>query len=280
VTAVTGSRRKYSRLTVPRRAKDDAVLGLLSLHQPLGFVEEGRDLVACFREAAAAREAGEMLTAARVRFDLTTDIPEGDALEAYRAASRPFAVGRRFWIDPGDPSDSAAPAGRLALRLPAARAFGTGGHESTRLALAALEDEDLEGTRVLDVGTGSGVLALAAAALGSRLAVALDTDSDAIFVARENRARHPFGGPVRLFVGPIEAVLGTFDVVLSNLLPEELLPLAADLRRRVAPGGRWIVSGVPAEREREVGARLVSRRFPLDGRRQENEWISLVLRRA
>ena len=133
---------------------------------------------------------------------------------------------------------------------------------------------------MLDVGTGSGVLALAAAALGSRLAVAFDTDSEAVFVARENRARHPFCGPVLLFAGPLEAVASTFDVVLSNLLPDELLPLAADLRRRVSPGGRWIVSGVPAEREREVAARLISRRFPLDGRRQENEWISLVLRRA
>jgi ribosomal protein L11 methyltransferase len=274
------SRFKYSRLVVPRRAKDDAVVGLLSLHEPLGFLEEGRDLVACFREAAAAREAGESLAAARVRFELTTDIPEGDALEAYRVASRPFAVGRLFWIDPGDPSDSAAPAGRVALRLPASRAFGTGGHESTRLALAALEDEDLKGARVLDVGTGSGVLALAAAALGARSAVAYDTDTDAIFVARENLARHPFGERVFLFAGPTRALAGTFDVVLANLLPEELLALSGELRRRVAPGGRWIVSGVPAEREREVAGRLMSRRFPLDGRRQENEWISLVLRRA
>ncbi len=274
------SHQKYSRLLVPRRAKDDTVLGLLSLHGPLGFLEEGRDLVACFRDAAVAREAGESLAAARVRFALTTDIPEGDALETYRAASRPFAVGRRFWIDPGDPSDSAPPAGRVALRLPASRAFGTGGHESTRLALAALEDEDLEGARVLDVGTGSGVLALAAAALGARSAVGYDTDAQAIFVARENLARHLFGERVFLFAGPTRAVDGTFDVVLANMLPEELLSLSGELRRRVAPGGRWIVSGLPAEREREVAGRLVSRRFPLDGRRQENEWISLVLRRA
>jgi ribosomal protein L11 methyltransferase len=274
------SRLKYSRLLVPRKAKDDAVLGLLAMHEPLGFLEEGRDLVACFRQATAAREAGETLAAARVRFELTTDIAEGDALEAYRAASRPFAVGRRFWIDPGDPSDSASPAGRVALRVPASRAFGTGGHESTRLGLVSLEDEQLEGARVLDVGTGSGVFALAAAALGAESAVGFDTDAEAVFVARENLARHAFGGRVRLFAGPIEAVRGTFDVVLSNMLPEELLPLSADLRRLVSPGGHWIVSGVPAERERDVAARLVSRRFPLDGRRQENEWISLVLRRA
>ena len=196
----------YSRLTVRKRAKDDAVLGLLSLHGPLGFVEEGRDLVACFREAAAARGAGDALAQASVEFELTTDIPEGDPLEAFRAASRPFAVGRRFWLDPGDPSDSAPPAGRIALRVPASRAFGTGGHESTRLALAALEDEPLEGARVLDAGTGSGVLALAAAALGARQAVGYDTDADAVFVARDNLGRHPFGSRVSLFAGKTEAL--------------------------------------------------------------------------
>jgi len=270
----------YSRLTVRKRAKDDAVLGLLSLHGPLGFLEEGRDLVACFRDAADARGAGDAMTLARIEFELTTDIPEGDPLEAFRAASRPFAVGRRFWLDPGDPSDSAPPAGRIALRVPASRAFGTGGHESTRLALQALEEEPLEGARVLDAGTGSGVLALAAAALGARQAVGYDTDSDAVFVARDNLARHPFGERVRLFAGRTEAVGAAFDVVVANMLPEELLPIAPALRRCVAAGGRWIVSGVPADRESETSRRLVSRRFPLDGRRQENEWTCLVLRRA
>ncbi|MGH9399382.1 MAG: 50S ribosomal protein L11 methyltransferase [Thermoanaerobaculia bacterium] len=271
---------KYSRLTVPRRVKDDAVLGLIWLYGPLGFVEEGRDLVACFREASDARGAGDALASGGVAFELTTDIPEGDPLETFRAASRPFPVGRRFWIDPGDPSDSAAPAARIALRLPASRAFGTAGHESTRLALYALEDEALDGVSVLDAGTGSGVLALAAAALGARRAVGFDTDAEAVFVARENLARHAFGARVSLVAGPAAALTGTFDVVVANMLLEELLPLAANLRRRVAAGGRWIVSGIPSDRESETTRRLISRRFALDGRREENGWTSLVLRRA
>jgi ribosomal protein L11 methyltransferase len=256
------------------------VVGLLSLHAPLGFVEEGRDLVACFRESASARRAGEALAAVRIRFDLTTEIPEGDPLEAYRAASRPFAVGRRFWIDPGDPSDSLPPSGRVALRLPASRAFGTGGHESTRLALAALEDQELTGRTVLDAGTGSGILALAASALGARLAVGCDIDAEAVLVARENVGRHAFGDRVRLLAGPLAGLDGAFDVVVCNMLPEEIRPIARDLKRQVARGGRWIVSGIPVEREREVAAKVVSKRYPLDARRQENEWLCLVLRRA
>ena len=256
------------------------MVGILSLHAPLGFLEEGRDLVACFRESESARRAGEALTAVRIRFDLTTEISEGDPLEAYRAASRPFAVGRRFWIDPGDLSDSVTPAGRIALRLPASRAFGTGGHESTRLALAALEEQELDGKTVLDVGTGSGVLALAAAGLGARLAVGCDIDADAVFVARQNVGRHDFGDRVRLYAGPASALGSEFDVVVSNMLPEEIRPLVPDLKRLVTRGGQWVVSGVPAENERDVAGRIVSKRYALDARRQENEWLCLVVRRA
>lgn len=265
---------------IPRRAKDDAVIGIVSLHSPLGFVEEERDLVACFREATDAREAAATLASRGIPSDLVTDIPEGDPLEAFRTASRPFTVGRRFWIDPGEPSDSAAPLGRIALRLPASRAFGTGGHESTRLALLGLEDEDVESVTVLDVGTGSGVLALAAAALGARLAVGYDTDADAVFVARENARRHPFGHRVRFAAAPASAVSGRFPLVVANLLPEEFFSIREDVLARVAPRGHLLLSGIPLEREEEVLARVRSRRFSLSGRRIENDWSSVCLERA
>ena len=272
--------RLYSRLIVPRRAADDAVVGLLSLHEPLGFETSGRDLVAFYREARHAREASDRLRRARIRHALTTDIAEGDPLEAYRARSRAFAVGRRFWIDPGDPGSLGAPDGRIALALPASRAFGTGSHASTRLALLALEDEALEERRVLDVGTGSGVLALAAAALGARLAVALDSDAQAVFVARENLRRHAFGGRVALYAGPLAACAGEFDLVVANLLAEELLPEARGLMSRAAPRGRVLVSGITREREAAVLRRLRTRRWKLEGRRTEREWSCLCLARA
>jgi ribosomal protein L11 methyltransferase len=274
------SRPKYSRLVVPRKARDEAVLGIVSLYGPLGFLEEGRDLVACFRDAETARRASLALALSRVRCDLVTDIPEEDPLAVFRAASRPFAVGERFWIDPGDPCDSQAPAGRIALRLPASTAFGTGGHESTRLALLCLEEEPPEGLEVLDVGTGSGVLALAAAALGARRAVGLDTDSDAVFVARENLRRHPFGTRVSLLAGDAGAVARAFPLVLANLLPEEFLAGKSGVLRRVAPGGRLILSGLPLEAEEGMLARLRSRRWGLAGRRAEGEWACLCLERA
>ncbi len=275
-----GSALKFSRLTVPRKAKDDALVGRLFLFGPLGFVEEGTDLVACFRTSDAARAAAADLTEQDVRFTLVTDIAEEDSLEVFRRASRPFVVGRRFWIDPGDPSDSRPPAGRIALRLPASLAFGTGGHESTRLALLALEDEPPVDQAVLDVGTGSAVLALAAVALGASLAIGYDTDLDAVLVARENLRRHPFGDRVRLVAGGASALSGVFPVVVANLLPEEFFSIRADVLARVAPAGRLVISGIPKEREDEVVRRVRSRRFSVAGRRTENEWSCIWLERV
>jgi len=271
---------QYSRLTVPRRSDDDSVLGLLLLHGPLGFENLGRDLVAFFREAGDARGAAARLSAARIRHELTTDIPEGDALELYRAASRPFPVGRRLWIEPGDPGDAFPPQGRVAVRVPASRAFGTGEHASTRLALLALEEEALEGRSVLDVGTGSGILALAAAALGASRVVAFDLDADAVVVARENLRRHSFGGGVRLFAGGPAACTGRFDVVVANLLAGELLPEAPRILARASAAGRVILSGITRDREGEVLARARAGRWSLTARSVEAEWTCVCLSRG
>ncbi len=273
-------RSRFSRLLVPRKSGDDAVLGLLSLRDPLGFEQDGRDLVAFFREADAARSASVLLRARGIRHTLTTDIPEGDPLEGFRAASRAFVVGRRLWIDPGDPGEAEPPKGRIALRLPASRAFGTGEHASTRLALLALEETALEGRSVLDVGTGSGVLALAAAALGARIAVGLDTDAEAVFVARENVRRHAFGERVHLYAGPLAAAAGAFDLVLANMLAEEILPEAGRILARAGRSGRVVLSGVTREREPDVLAKLRKGRWKLAGRRTEEEWACLCLARA
>lgn len=275
------AQRTYSRLFIPRKAQDEATLGIVALHGPLGFLEEGCDLVACFRDAEAARRASRALSGSRIRCELVTDIPEVDPLEAFRAASRPFAVGRRFWIDPGDLSDSPPLPGRIHLRLPASAAFGTGGHESTRLVLLCLEDRPPEDLDVLDVGTGSGVLALGAAALGARRVVALDTDSEAVFVARENlRLHHPFGSRVSLLAADVDAVAEVFPLVLANLLPEEFLPARDAVMSRVIPGGRLVLSGITLDREEGVTARLCSRRWRPCGRRTEGEWVCVCLERV
>jgi ribosomal protein L11 methyltransferase len=147
-------------------------------------------------------------------------------------------------------------------------------------ALRALEEERLDGTDVLDAGTGSAVLALAAVALGARRAFGFDSDTEAIFVARDNLRLHPFGGRVALAACTAAAVSGAFRVVVANLLPEELLPMKALLFARVAPGGRLVASGIPTEREEEVVSKLKGRRWTLGGCRRENGWTCATLERG
>ncbi|HEX9669045.1 MAG TPA: 50S ribosomal protein L11 methyltransferase, partial [Thermoanaerobaculia bacterium] len=166
-------------------------------------------------------------------------VPDADWLAAWREQSRPFPLGASFFVDPREPGGEPleAPAGRSLLRLPARAAFGTGSHESTRLAVELLEDVDLAGRRVLDVGTGTGVLAFAALVRGAADAVAFDLDPAAPFHARVNARLN--GLRPRLFAGTVAALRDAahFDLVLAYMVPEELLPELAGVVRRLAPRG-------------------------------------------
>jgi ribosomal protein L11 methyltransferase len=130
-------------------------------------------------------------------------------------------------------------------------AFGSGSHESTRLVLSFLEDLELDGRRVLDVGTGSGILAVAAASLGARLVAGLDIDPAAAFVARTTLSQQERVTPVMLFAGEIDAVArARFDLVLCNMISGRFLPLLPRLRRLMATPGRLVLAGF-LDRERD-----------------------------
>ena len=165
------------------------------------------------------------------------------------------------------------PPGVRRLYLPAVRAFGTGSHESTRLAVRLLLLEDLRGARVLDVGCGAGTLAFVAALEGASHVVALDLDREAAFATRA-LARANAVPRVSAFAGPLEALAGgaRFDMITANMIHEEIAPLLGALRARLVQGGRLVCSGQLAEREREFGDLL--RRNGLRNVRslRENEW--------
>jgi ribosomal protein L11 methyltransferase len=267
-------RLRYSRLEVPRKSGDDAIVGLLALHGPLGFETAGKDLVAYFREASSARAASDRLRGARIRHALTTDIPEGDPLETYRARSKAFAVGRRLWIDPGDSASPAPPQERVALRSP--RRARSGPAATPRRAWRSRRWRTRRsGRAVLDVGTGSGILALAAAALGrgSR------SDSTSTRTPSSWRANAPgsFGARVRLFASPPAACASEFDLVVANLLADGFCrnPAGSRASRR----GRSSSRASPAS-GRRILARLRTGRWKLAGRRSDAEWSCLCLARA
>jgi ribosomal protein L11 methyltransferase len=208
-------------------------------------------------------------------------LPDADWLAAWRERARPFAVGGTLFVDPREPGEEKieVPAGRRLLRLPARAAFGTGGHESTSLALELMERMDLRGLRVLDVGTGTGVLAFAALLFGARSAVGFDMDVAAPVHARDNSSLN--GLRPLWYAGRAEAIRDSprFDVALINVVPEQILPEMPHLMRLLRPGAEAVFSGILAERGREVLQRLAELGFVAGTGREAGDWVAFRVAR-
>ncbi len=229
-------------------------------------------------EAGAVPAVCEGLAALGARDLGTGHFAEQDWLAEYRRHAKPRAIGATFWVDPHPASLTPPPPERVHLVVEPRQAFGSGSHESTQLVLLMLEDLPLAGRRVLDVGTGSGILALAARALGARWVVGFDIDAEAVCIARQTVAVQPRRLSVALFAGSTEALrtVPRFDLVLANLIPVEAEPLLADLRSLLAPGGRLLLSGLMADQRAASEAELARCGFVVTGTRELDEWVGLV----
>jgi ribosomal protein L11 methyltransferase len=154
-----------------------------------------------------------------------------DWIAAARDLMRPMEVGHRFFLVP-EWLDDPAPAGRFRIIVNPGMAFGTGVHETTQLCIEALEEYVRPGMRVLDVGTGSGILAQAASLLGASQVYACDIDPVAVSIAGTG------------FIGSADAVAAqSVDLAVANISPEAIIALAPDLRRVLRPSGILLASG-------------------------------------
>jgi len=208
------------------------------------------------------------------------ELPAEDWLAGYRRQVRAFIVADRWWIDPHPEAPTAAPAGRLRLVMPPRTAFGSGSHESTRLVLAALDELSIAGARVLDVGTGSGILALAAERCGARAVLAVDVDPVAVGVARQIASLQEWRPRVHFAVGSADcAAVGAFDVVLCNMVTDSLLPLLDAIERALTDGGVLVVSGLLAAETDRVVEQLGRAALGVAGLRTLDGWASVTARR-
>lgn len=197
---------------------------------------------------------------------------------------KPLRVGHRLLIVPSWEQVSPRP-DDIVLHLDPGMAFGTGGHETTRLCLELLEEimdtmPTLQIPDVLDLGTGSGILAMAASKLGAGRVCAVDIDPQAVEVAKENLTVNDLADQIECSTTPLEAIEGTFDVILANILAEELVRLAPQLLVHLEAGGKLVLSGILAEKETLV--REGFDRYPLQYRetRRQGEWIALLYVRS
>ncbi|MDL1950590.1 methyltransferase domain-containing protein [Acidobacteria bacterium ACD] len=204
--------------------------------------------------------------------------PETDWVEASAALRRAVAVGP-WLLDPHEGDRASSGGGRRRLFVPAVRAFGTGSHESTRLALRLASSLDARGRTVLDVGCGAGPLALVAALSGAASVVAFDVDPEAAFATRDH-ARENRAAGVSPFAGPLEALsdVPRFDLVLANLLEEELSPLLPGLRRRTRRAGTLVTAGQLLSREGEWLRALRASGFEPVRLAAEGEWLAVEAR--
>ena len=248
-------------------------------------IDEAADRWRIFFHTSAERDRA----AAALRDDFAEigferiDVPDEDWAARSQAALRAVRVGKIVVAPPWD-APQHGHTDDVVIVIRPSMGFGTGHHATTRLCLDALQHLDLHGRSVMDVGTGSGVLAIASSFLGATPVVGLDDDEDAIAAARDNLEFNPPAsvhlevGDLRTYVGlsGVEGSRTGSDVVLANLTGGLLVSAAAELLHLTKPGGRLILSGFLTAEESDVLRAFAP--LTVEHRSEEEEWLCVTLR--
>ena len=230
---------------------------------------------------AAAQALASSAAAERIRIEFS-DVQDDDWARRTQADLPAIRVGRIVVAPPWDrpapaaltrDEDGQAP---MVVEIEPSRGFGTGHHQSTRLCLVLLQTRPLDGRTVIDVGTGSGVLAITAAKLGAAYVSAIDIDPDAIDNARENIARNRVGGAVEAHVRDLgERGIPPAELVIANLTGALLARHASELAAFVKPGGSLIAAGFTID-EKPMVMDAFEDAFTLSESAEEEDWWGLV----
>ena len=215
------------------------------------------------------------LAAAELPCELAAEgVEQEDWETGWKAYYHALTIGRRLAVVP---SWENFETDRAVIRLDPGMAFGTGTHETTSLCLAALDELVKGGERVLDIGTGSGILAIAALKLGAAAAEGVDIDPMCVRTAGENAALNGVQDRFTVFVGDLsEKAGGRYDLITANIVANAILHLAPAVPGLLAPGGVFIASGIIDTRRDEVLAGLAAAGLTVTDLRQENGWVAIL----
>ena len=207
------------------------------------------------------------------------DVTDERWVERWQASLAPIPLGRRFVVSPG--GLAAAQEGRETIRLTPGMAFGTGEHETTQMCAAAVEALVVPGARWLDLGTGTGLLAVVAARCGAARVLAVDLDPEAAAVAADVVSANGAASVVEVRAGSIGDLAGeTFDGIAANIQVSFFLAHAAALVGALADGGVLVASGFLEDDAAEVAAALSAAGVGLQSRWMKRPWVCLAARRG
>jgi ribosomal protein L11 methyltransferase len=221
--------------------------------------------------------AADAVAAVAARYGRTVVVPidPDDGRDGWRAWARPVTVGRIVLQPAWQQGDADPTPDTLRIHLDPGRAFGSGSHPTTRLMLELLQDHPVNGAEVLDVGSGSGVLSVAAARLGAGRVVAVDIDPDAVAATVDNATRNQVADRIEASGVALSELDDRFDLVLANLSASVVRQLAPVLGARVRVGGTLMVSGHLRDQESDVAGTFPS--MGIVGRRVQDGWSALAL---
>lgn len=249
------------------------VQGYFAEHNDIDkLVEEFKAIVANFPEEIGVDPAPNKWSVREVK--------EEDWAQNWKQYYKPVRISETLTIKPTWEDYTPEPGERI-IELDPGMAFGTGTHETTALCLRTIEKYIKQGDRVVDVGTGSGILAIAAAKLGAKDVVAIDLDPIAVSSATENASLNGVSDIVDVRLGdllatPIEAPV---TLIIANILADIILSFVQDVVDVLAPGGLYIVSGVIVERQEDVENGLQAHGFEIISTERENGWVAIVARK-
>ena len=209
----------------------------------------------------------------------TVNVKDEDWSEVWKQFYKPFRAGKSLVVKPTWEPYAPKPGDRV-IEIDPGMAFGSGTHETTGMCLELLEEAVHGGERVIDVGTGSGILAIGAALLGAKDVLAIDIDPTAVKVARENVAHNHLEQTVTTLEGNLlEKVDAQCEVCVANIIADVICMFAAPLNDHIIPGGLFICSGIIKEREQDVTGALLAAGYTILDIRRKGEWVAMLSRR-